>query len=44
MPTLFAVYNLKKDQRSEDYDGYLTKTKANGETSLGTTIASYGES
>ena len=30
MPTLFAVYNLKKGQRTEDYDGYLSKTKIPG--------------
>ena len=30
MPTLFAVYNLKKDQKSEDYDNYLIKTKIPG--------------
>jgi hypothetical protein len=30
MPTLFAVYKLKKNQRAEDYDNYLTKTKIPG--------------
>lgn len=30
MPTLFAVYNLKKEQKSEAYDDYLTKTKIPG--------------
>ena len=30
MPTLFAVYNLKKDQSAEDYDKYLTGTKIPG--------------
>jgi hypothetical protein len=30
MPTLFAVYNLSKDQRSEDYDSYLAETKIPG--------------
>jgi hypothetical protein len=30
MPTLFAVYNLKKGQKSEEYDEYLTKTKIPG--------------
>jgi hypothetical protein len=27
MPTLFAVYNLKKGEKAEEYDIYLTKTK-----------------
>jgi len=30
MPTVFAVYNLKKDQKPEEYDNYLTKTKIPG--------------
>ena len=30
MPTLFAVYNLKAGQKSEEYDAYLTKTKIPG--------------
>ena len=30
MPTLFAVYNLKEDQLSEEYGGYLSKTKIPG--------------
>jgi len=30
MPTIFAVYNLKKKQMAEDYDKYLTKTKIPG--------------
>jgi hypothetical protein len=30
MPTLFAVYKLKKNQRAEDYDNYLSKTKIPG--------------
>ena len=30
MATVFAVYNLKKDQKSEEYDNYLTKTKIPG--------------
>lgn len=30
MTTLFAVYNLKADQLSEDYDNYLVKTKIPG--------------
>ncbi len=30
MPTLFAIYNLKKDQRTEEYDSYLTQTKIPG--------------
>ncbi len=30
MPTLFAVYNLKKSRQSEEYDSYLTKTKIPG--------------
>jgi len=27
MPTLFAVYNLKKEKKPEEYDNYLAKTK-----------------
>ena len=27
MPTLFAVYNLKADQKTEEYDNYLVNTK-----------------
>ncbi len=27
MPTLFAIYNLKKEKNPEEYDNYLTKTK-----------------
>lgn len=27
MPTLFAVYNLKKGKKPEEYDNYLTQTK-----------------
>jgi hypothetical protein len=27
MPTLFAVYNLKKGKKPEEYDNFLTKTK-----------------
>jgi hypothetical protein len=27
MPTLFAVYSLKKGKKAEEYDNYLTKTK-----------------
>jgi hypothetical protein len=27
MPTLFAVYNLKKGAKPEEYETYLTKTK-----------------
>ena len=27
MPTLFAVYNLKKGKKAEEYDNFLTKTK-----------------
>ena len=30
MPTLFAVYNLKDDQKSEGYDNYLLETKIPG--------------
>lgn len=30
MPTLFAVYNLKPDQKPEDYDSYLSETKVPG--------------
>ena len=30
MPTVFAVYNLKKDQKPEEYDAYLTATKIPG--------------
>ena len=30
MPTLFAVYNLKENQKTEEYDGYLTGTKIPG--------------
>jgi hypothetical protein len=30
MPTLFAVYNLKKDQTTQGYDEYLGKTKIPG--------------
>jgi len=30
MPTVFAVYNLKRDQKPEEYDSYLTKTKIPG--------------
>ena len=30
MPTLFAVYNLKKNQDADEYDSYLTKTKIPG--------------
>ena len=30
MTTLFAVYNLKADQLSEDYDNYLIETKIPG--------------
>ena len=30
MPTLFAVYNLKSDQKDTNYDDYLTKTKIPG--------------
>ena len=26
MPTLFAVYNLKKEIKAEEYDNFLTKT------------------
>ena len=30
MPTLFAVYNLKQIQQSEEYDKYLIETKIPG--------------
>ena len=30
MPTIFAVYNLKKNQNTEEFDNYLTKTKIPG--------------
>ena len=30
MTTLFAVYNLKENQKSEEYDNYLTETKIPG--------------
>ena len=30
MPTLFCVYNLKKDANHEEYGAYLTKTKIPG--------------
>ena len=30
MPTLFAVYNLKSHQTTEDYDKYLVETKIPG--------------
>ncbi len=30
MPTLFAVYNLKEKQMTEEYDKYLTNTKIPG--------------
>jgi hypothetical protein len=30
MPTLFAVYNLKKDQSADEYDAYLNATKIPG--------------
>ena len=30
MPTLFAVYNLKKGSMKEDYDKYLKETKVPG--------------
>ena len=30
MPTLFAVYKLKSDQKDSDYDDYLNKTKIPG--------------
>ena len=30
MPTLFCVYNLKKDANAEEYGTYLTKTKIPG--------------
>ena len=30
MPTLFAVYNLKENPQTEEYDNYLTNTKVPG--------------
>jgi hypothetical protein len=30
MPTLFAVYNLKENQKGKEYDDYLLKTKIPG--------------
>jgi hypothetical protein len=30
MPTLFAVYNLKRDQETGEYDRYLIETKIPG--------------
>ena len=30
MPTIFAVYNLKSNQNTEEFDNYLTKTKIPG--------------
>ncbi len=30
MPTIFAVYKLKKNQNTEEYDNYLRKTKIPG--------------
>ena len=27
MPTLFAIYNLKKGKTPQEYEGFLTKTK-----------------
>jgi len=30
MPTLFAVYNLKANQQTEEYDSYLIDTKIPG--------------
>lgn len=30
MPTLFAVYNLKANQQTEEYDKYLVNTKIPG--------------
>ena len=30
MPTLFAVYNLKENQKPEEYDKYLVDTKIPG--------------
>ena len=30
MPTLFAVYNLKEDQKTGEYDNYLVETKIPG--------------
>ena len=30
MPTLFAVYNLKENQKTKNYDDYLVETKIPG--------------
>jgi len=30
MATIFAVYNLKENQRTDEYDNYLIKTKIPG--------------
>ncbi len=30
MPTIFAVYNLKKGKKAEEYDDFLIKTKIPG--------------
>jgi len=30
MATIFAVYNLKENQKNEEYDNYLAKTKIPG--------------
>ena len=30
MPTLFAVYNLKENQKTEEYNNYLVETKIPG--------------
>ncbi len=30
MPTLFAVYNLRENQKTEEYDNYLINTKIPG--------------
>lgn len=30
MPTLFAVYHLKENQKTEEYDNYLIETKIPG--------------
>lgn len=30
MPTIFAVYNLKENQKTEEYDNYLIETKIPG--------------
>ena len=30
MPTLFALYNLKENQNTEEYDNYLIETKIPG--------------